>query len=142
MLNFIFAACAKDIPPRMIAFRVDLDKINYARIFTGKTGRRYLSFIRTDRPDEWGNNGEVIHSLSREERAAGGKGEIVGSWRHLSVTKTRSQARPTGGNDNLFNSPAQAFDAAERSEKNSVLDAHNKPCFRPTMAVGAPRRTG
>ena len=29
----------------MIAFSIDLDRINHVRIFTGKTGRRYLSFI-------------------------------------------------------------------------------------------------
>jgi hypothetical protein len=59
----------------MIAFNIDLDKTNRVRIFTGKTGRRYLSAILIDGPDQCGNDG-------------------------------------------LFNSSAQAFDAAKRVAKN------------------------
>ena len=58
----------------MIAFSIDLDRINHARIFTGRTGRRYLSFILIDGPDQYGNAGQVVHSISREERAGGGFG--------------------------------------------------------------------
>ena len=58
----------------MIAFSIDLDRINQARIFTGKTGRRYLSFMLIHGPDQYGNAGQVVHSISREERAGGGFG--------------------------------------------------------------------
>ena len=101
----------------MIAFSIDLDRVNQARIFTGKTGRRYLSFILIDGPDQYGNAGQVVHSISREERIAGRKGEIVGSWKHLSVRKTRSQAKPARRHDDLFNSPAPAFDAADNEQR-------------------------
>jgi hypothetical protein len=101
----------------MIAFSIDLDRINEARIFTGKTGRRYLSFILIDGPDQYGNAGHVVHSISREERAGGGKGEVVGTWKHLGVTKSRSRATPARGNNNLFNSLAQAFDAAGNEQR-------------------------
>ena len=97
----------------MIAFSIDLDRINQARIFTGKTGRRYLSFILIGGPDQYGNAGQVVHSISREERAGGGKGEVVGTWKHLSLTKARSQGT------NLFNSLAQAFDAADDDQRKT-----------------------
>ena len=87
----------------MIAFNIDLDRINQARIFTGKTGRRYLSFILIDGPDQFGNAGQVVHSISREERAGGGKGEVVGTWKDLSITKTQSQTKPARPIAGLFN---------------------------------------
>ena len=99
----------------MIAFSIDLDRIKQARIFTGKTGRRYLSFILIDGPDQYGNAGQVVQSISREERAAGGKGEIVGSRKHVGNTKSGPQSKPAARADGLFNSPAKAFDASRQS---------------------------
>jgi hypothetical protein len=108
----------------MIAFNIDLDKINRARVFTGKTGRRYLSFILIDSPDQYGNAGQVVHSVSREERAGGGKGEVVGWCKNLGVAKSPRPTMPPLRNDGLFNSSAQAFDAAKRVTKN---DQRNSP---------------
>jgi hypothetical protein len=102
----------------MIAFNIDLNRIDQARTFTGKTGRRYLSFILIDGPDQFGNAGQVVPSISREKRAGGGKGEVVGTWKHLGVAKAGSQAESTRRNEGLFNSPARAFDAAQCAADN------------------------
>jgi hypothetical protein len=68
----------------MIAINIELGKINKLRIFTSeKTNRKYLSLVLIDAPDQFGNDGQVVHSISREERLAGGKGEVCGSWKFL-----------------------------------------------------------
>ena len=105
----------------MIALTLDLQRINKGGVFAGKTDRRYLSFILIDAPDQYGNAGQVVHSISREERAADGKGEIVGSWKHLGVTKTGSQAKPVRRHDDPFNSLAPAFDAADDEQRKTPL---------------------
>jgi hypothetical protein len=81
----------------MIALSIQLDKINKARIFTGKTGRRYLSFILIEAPDLYGNLGSVVHSVSREERAVGVKGEVVGSWKILGAKKPKQRTTTEQG---------------------------------------------
>jgi hypothetical protein len=72
----------------MIAITLDLSRIDRKRIFVGKTGKKYLSFVLVDGPDRYGNDGSVLHSVSKEERLAGVKGEICGNWRHVGTKKT------------------------------------------------------
>ena len=77
----------------MIAITLDLSKVDKDRIFVSKTtGRKYLSFVLVDGPDQYGNAGKVLHSVSKEERLAGQKGEPCGHWRHLGgKNKTKSK---------------------------------------------------
>jgi hypothetical protein len=63
----------------MIRLRLHLEKVNKARIFTDNGGRKCLAFILLD-PIDQEQRGRVAHSLSPEQRAAGQKGEICGSW--------------------------------------------------------------
>ena len=72
----------------MIVFTLDLGRIDKSKIFTSaKTGKRYLSFGLVEGPDQHGNAGQVVHSISREERAGGEKGKVVGSWKHVGSKK-------------------------------------------------------
>ena len=74
----------------MIALTLDLSRVDRKRIFTGKTGRKYLSFVLVDGVDKYGNDGMIVHSVSREERLAGIKGGIVGNWRHVGGSKPKA----------------------------------------------------
>lgn len=65
-----------------ILVKVDVTKIPKERIFQGKKGK-YADFILIDKPNDFGDDGFVSMSTSKEEREAGVKGEIVGNWRHL-----------------------------------------------------------
>jgi hypothetical protein len=44
----------------MIALTLELGRINKARIFVGKNGKKYLSFILVEAPDVYGNAGTVV----------------------------------------------------------------------------------
>jgi hypothetical protein len=85
----------------MIALTLDLSRIERKRIFIGKTGKKYLSFVLVDGPDQFGNDGRVVQSISKEERLAGVKGEICGNWRHVGRPSVRSEVKkapsPTEG---------------------------------------------
>jgi hypothetical protein len=52
-----------------------------------------MNLILIDKRDEFGNDGVVLHSLSKEERAAGQKGEIAGNWRRLGGSKRMAKER-------------------------------------------------
>jgi hypothetical protein len=106
----------------MIALTIDVSRINRARIFTSKTGKKYLSFILVDAPDQYGNAGQVAHSISKDERLAGGKGEVVGSWKILGANKPLKASPPAptkptiSRSDDLLNSPIEALDHAQSAQ--------------------------
>lgn len=64
-----------------ISLKIDVTKIDKARLFKGQKGT-YLditAFIDVDQEDQYGNNGMITQSVSKEERDAGTKGEILGN---------------------------------------------------------------
>lgn len=65
---------------KTIALKIDVTKIEKERLFEGKKGK-YLDavIIMRDTPDEHGNWGMIVQSVTKEERAAGKKGNILGN---------------------------------------------------------------
>ncbi len=78
-----------------ISLKIDVTKIDKARLFKGQKGT-YLditAFIDVDQEDQYGNNGMVTQSVSKEERDAGTKGEILGNVKvFMKKTSQESQA--------------------------------------------------
>ena len=64
-----------------VNLRIDVTKIDKEKLYKGAKGT-YLdvtTFIDTDTPDQYGNNGMVTQSTTQEEREAGVKGAILGN---------------------------------------------------------------
>lgn len=64
-----------------VNLRIDVTKIDKEKLYKGTKGT-YLdvtTFIDTDTPDQYGNNGMVTQSTTKEEREAGVKGVILGN---------------------------------------------------------------
>tara|TARA_R110000796_G_scaffold61272_1_gene141932 strand:- start:2492 stop:2788 length:297 start_codon:yes stop_codon:yes gene_type:complete len=64
-----------------VSLRIDVTKIDKEKLYKGAKGT-YLdvtTFIDTDTPDQYGNNGMVTQSTTQEEREAGVKGAILGN---------------------------------------------------------------
>tara|TARA_R110002020_G_scaffold2048_3_gene9412 strand:+ start:1921 stop:2238 length:318 start_codon:yes stop_codon:yes gene_type:complete len=64
-----------------VSLKIDVTKIDKARLYKGAKGT-YLDatvFIDVDNPDQYGNNGMITQSVSKEERDAGAKGAILGN---------------------------------------------------------------
>lgn len=64
-----------------ISLKIDVTKIDRARIFEGKKGK-YIdltTFVDLDQANEYGDHGFIAHSVSKEERDSGVKGVIIGN---------------------------------------------------------------
>jgi len=64
-----------------VSLKIDVTKIDKERLFRGQKGT-YLDltvFIDVDKEDEYGNNGMITQSVSKEDREAGVKGAILGN---------------------------------------------------------------
>ena len=78
-----------------VSLRIDVTKIDKARLYKGAKGT-YLdavAFIDLADEDQYGNAGMITQAVSKEEKAAGERGEILGNskiiWRDEG-----QQARP------------------------------------------------
>lgn len=73
-----------------IPLKINLSKIDKARLFTSaKTGDIYLDAVllfNTEK-DQYGNNGMIIQSISKEERESGEQGEILGNAKLFEQTQ-------------------------------------------------------
>ncbi len=70
-----------------VALKIDVTKIDKARLFKGAKGT-YLDatiFLDLGEADQYGNHGMITQSVSKEDKDAGIRGEILGNgkivWR-------------------------------------------------------------
>lgn len=75
----------------MIRLSINVSKITKARLYKGAKGT-YLScsVLEKDEPDQYDNTHMVIEDVSKEERAQGVKGVIIGNGKFV----TRSNGEP------------------------------------------------
>ena len=69
---------------KLISLSIDVSKIDARRLYKGKKGN-YLSltlFLKEE-TDQYGNNGFIVESITKEEREAGQKGTILGNAKFL-----------------------------------------------------------
>ena len=73
---------------KTITVQIDVNKIDKKRLYKGKKGT-YLNGVifLNEEPDEYGNNGFICESVSKEEREQGVKGEILGNVKILGNSK-------------------------------------------------------
>lgn len=79
-----------------ISLKIDVTKIEKERIFQGQKGK-YIdltTFVNLDELDQYGNNGFIAHSVSKEEREQGIQGAIIGNTK---VFYNDSQQAPQSG---------------------------------------------
>lgn len=84
----------------MKVVKVNVTKIDKARLFEGKSGK-YLDLVLIDKPDEYGNDGFVCQSCSKEERERGVKMPIIGSWKRLGQKQGERKPAPQPKQQNL-----------------------------------------
>lgn len=83
-----------------ISVKLDVTKIDKERLFKGEKGT-YLdltTFIDLENPSQYGDHGFIAQSVSKDEREAGVKGEILGNvkvfFQGESDSNSQSQAAP------------------------------------------------
>ena len=78
-----------------ISIKIDVTKIDKARIVEGKKGK-YIdvtAFIDLDEQDEYGNNGMVTQNVTKEEREAKVRGPILGNAKVFYRDEGQQQAK-------------------------------------------------
>lgn len=98
--------------PKLV--KIDVTKIDKARLFKGAKGT-YLDLVLVDNKDgtdQYGNDGFVTQSATKEEREQGIKMPILGNWRELGQ---KPQAKPAP-------KPATKPKATEPDDENPVDD--------------------
>lgn len=72
----------------VITGSINVMKIDKARLIEGKKGK-YLNIVifLNDETDQYGNNGMIVQSVSKEEREAGERGEILGNVKSLNQVR-------------------------------------------------------
>jgi hypothetical protein len=70
---------------KVISLKIDVSKIDKSKLFKGQKGT-YLDAVvfLNDEKDQYGNNGMITQSVSKEEREKGGKGVILGNAKIVS----------------------------------------------------------
>jgi len=81
---------------KTITLKIDVDKIDKDRLFKGKKGT-YLDAVLflNEEDDEYGNNGMIVQSVSKEEREAGTKGAILGNAKMFGVDGAVAKEKDT-----------------------------------------------
>jgi len=67
----------------IVALKIDVLKITREKLFTGKNGAKYLDcvvFIDNEK-GQYGDNGMIVEDVSKEDKANGVKGVILGNCR-------------------------------------------------------------
>jgi len=69
---------------KLIAIKIDVTKIDKERLYQGKKGS-YLdaTVFLNEEEGQYGDNGMITQSVSKEEREAGVKGAILGNVKML-----------------------------------------------------------
>lgn len=78
----------------MIVLKIDVTKISKEDLFVGKKGGKYLDAALHDKPNDFGDDGFITQSVSKEKRDAGTKGPIIGNWRHVGVKAKQVTPKP------------------------------------------------
>jgi len=79
----------------IISLKIDVKKINKDLLFVGAKGT-YLdaTLMRNDEIDQYGNAGFVTQSVTKEQRAAGVKGPIIGNYRMIELNQKANVTPP------------------------------------------------
>ena len=79
-----------------VALKIDVTKIDKAKLFKGAKGT-YLDatiFLELGEADQYGNHGMITQSVSKEDKAAGLRGEILGNGKIVWREDGKQEQRP------------------------------------------------
>ncbi len=83
---------------KVISLKIDVSKIDKSKLFKGEKGT-YLDAVvfLNDEKDQYGNNGMITQSVSKEEREKGGKGVILGNAKIVSQLSSQQVKEAESG---------------------------------------------
>lgn len=109
-----------------VSLKIDVTKIDKSKLFFGEKGK-YLDatvFIEIDEKDQYGNNGMIVESVSKEDKQNGVRGNILGNCKVFfnKSQETQQQGfKPNANNASKF----QHAPPTERSQEHNFDDDIN-----------------
>jgi hypothetical protein len=81
----------------MISLSIKTEKLEKEHIIQGKNGKivAVVLFENKDGKGQYGDDGFVVQSVSKEAREAGVRGPIVGNWRYIGQKTTAPKGQET-----------------------------------------------
>jgi len=70
---------------------INVDKIDKTKLFEGKKGRYLDLVLIATEGNEYGNSHMAVQSVTKEEREAGKRGEILGNAKELGGERPKEQ---------------------------------------------------
>lgn len=123
-----------------VSIKIDLAKMDNARIFQGKNGAQYLDatvFIDVDQFDQYGNSGMITQDVTKDERAQGVKGNILGNVSVFWRDDVQVQKPQQGGQQQQYNNaPQQAPQQYNNAPQQSA------PAYQPAPQQQAQQSWG
>ena len=95
-----------------ISISINLEKMENARLYKGKKGT-YLdltTFVNLDEVDQYGNNGFIAQTVSKEERDNNVKGAILGNCKVFFTDAQESPQQHSQPSPAQGNNQPQGFD--------------------------------
>ena len=85
----------------MISLSIKTEKLEKEHIIQGKSGKivAVVLFENKDGKGQYGDDGFVVQSVSKEARENGVRGPIVGNWRYIGAGSNRNTQPEDSGND-------------------------------------------
>ena len=78
----------------MIKLKIDVTKIDKAKLYVGQKGTYLDAMVfLNDEVDQYGNNGMIVQSVTKEEREQGIKGAILGNSSEFVKAQQAPQAQ-------------------------------------------------
>tara|TARA_R110001606_G_scaffold396332_1_gene570259 strand:- start:811 stop:1119 length:309 start_codon:yes stop_codon:yes gene_type:complete len=78
-----------------VNLKIDITKVDKTKFFIGKNGAKYLdmtAFIDIDEQDQYGNNGMIVQSVSKEDKDNKIQGAILGNSKLFWSSAPQAQA--------------------------------------------------
>jgi hypothetical protein len=76
---------------KIISVKINVTKIDKLRLFKGKNGTYLDCALIPSSNDQYGNDFMVVQNVTKEERAAGKRGEIIGNGKWFGSDSPRNQ---------------------------------------------------
>jgi hypothetical protein len=92
-----------------LSLKINLSKMDMARIFNGKEGAQYLDatiFVNMDELDQYGNSGMITQDVTKDEKAQGIKGNILGNGKVFWVENGQAPQQPGQAGQGFQQQPA------------------------------------
>lgn len=80
-----------------VSLKINVTKIDKARLFKGQNGNVYLDatvFIDMNELDQYGNSGMITQDVTKDEKASGVKGNILGNCKVFWKDQQQAQQAP------------------------------------------------